>query len=598
MRDYSIQEVRAVINIDLSRNELLTDFGKKTLDDRYCLEGEDYQDVFARAALAFCGGDLDLAQRLYDYSSKQWFMFATPLISNGGTSRGLPISCFLNYVDDSITGLTNNFVENAFLSTRGGGIGSYWGDIRSIGQKSSKGVETPGAISFMHTIDAQMLAYHQGSTRRGAAAVYMDISHPEIEDFINMRSPTGDVHRKNENLHHGVCIPDTFMRAVEQDADWKLFDPNSLEVTQTISARELWIKLLQTRVKSGEPYLYFVDTANKFLPQSQKDLGLRIHHSNLCTEITLPTSEDRTAVCCLSSINVSKYREFEYGMRHFVADLVRMLDNALSVFIESAPPEMYRAVRSATVERSIGLGTLGFHTLLQQESIPFDSVDAMVLNKELYKSIKMYALLETQELSYSRGEPSDMEGTGLRNAHLLAIAPNASSSIICGGVSPSVEPFAGNAFSQKTDSGTKKVCNPALYPVLEKYGKNDDGTWSSIIVNGGSVQHLDFLSNHEKEVFKTAYEIDQQSIIDLASSRQEYICQSQSVNLFMAGNINVKVLHKIHFDAWKQGLKSLYYLRSASVKSTETVTKTVENEIEKPKPKIECTENVCTMCEG
>lgn len=599
MRDFSIREIRSKINIDQSRNQLLTPFGQKTLMDRYCLPDEDYQDVFARAAVAFCGGDLELAQRLYDYSSQHWFMFATPLISNGGTTRGLPISCFLNYVEDSIRGLADNFVENAFLATRGGGIGSYWGDIRSIGQKTSKGVETPGAISFMHVVDAQMLAYHQGSTRRGAAAVYMDISHPEINDFINMRSSTGDLHRKNENLHHGVCVTDDFMVAVEEDDEWNLIDPKSKEVVEVVRARDLWIKILQNRVKLGEPFLYFIDTANKALPQTQKDLGLTIHHSNLCTEITLPTSNERTAVCCLSSINLAKYREWEPVVEQFVSDLICMLDNVLEIFIERAPPEMRKAVYSAKRERSLGLGTLGWHTLLQQENIDFGAAAAYDLNQEVYAHIKEYAVKESKELAKERGEPADMRGTGLRNAHLLAIAPNASTSIICGTVSPSIEPLATNAFIQKTQSGSFEVRNPALVSVLEKYGMNDEETWQSIIVNKGSVQHLDFLTAKEREVFKTAAELDQLDIVRLAGERQKYICQAQSVNLFLPPTVAAKDLHKIHYEAWKQGLKSLYYLRSESVKPTEIVSVIEKPQVvEERKPKVECTDDVCTMCEG
>lgn len=596
MRDFSIQEIRNKIKVDDSRDDLLTYFGKKTLGDRYRLPDESYQDVFARAAVAFSNGDDALAQRLYDYASKQWFMFATPLISNGGTSRGLPISCFLNYVEDSIEGLAENFTENAFLATKGGGIGSYWGHVRSIGQKTSKGVETPGAISFMHVVDAQMLAYHQGTTRRGAAAVYMDMSHPEIKEFIAMRVTTGgDIHRKNENLHHGVCITDKFMEAVEQDLDWELIDPHSLQVVEVVKARALWISILTARVKLGEPYLYFVDTTNKALPQAQKDLGLYVHHSNLCTEITLPTNASRTAVCCLSSINLAKFREWNDVSEQFVADLITMLDNVLEVFIEKAPPQLWRAVNSAKLERSIGLGTLGWHTLLQQESIVFGEQASFDLNELIYSKLKRIADKRTRELAIERGEPDDLKETGIRNAHLFSIAPNASSSIICGGVSPSVEPLAANAFAQKTQSGTHGVYNPALIPVLEKYGKNDDDTWSSIITNRGSVQHLDFMSDYDKAVFRTAIELNQEDIIDLAAQRQQYICQAQSINVFFPADVDKSVLHQVHMSAWKKGLKSLYYLRSESVKSTEVVTGKTER---RKRMEVKCTGEVCTMCEG
>ncbi len=601
MRDFTIEEIREIITIDFSRNDLLTDFGKATLKDRYCLPDEDYQDVFARAAVAFCGADYDLAQRLYDYSSKLWFMFATPLITNGGTSRGLPISCFLNYVPDSIKGLTDNFVENAFLATRGGGIGSYWGNVRSIGQKSSRGVETPGAIQFMGCIDKQMLAYHQGSTRRGAAATYMDMTHPEIIDFIDMRKHTeGDIHRKNENLHHGVCISDNFMIAVENDQQWDLIDPNSKEVVETVPARKLWIRLLETRLEKGEPYLFFKDTAQRHLPKSQRDQGLTVHHSNLCTEITLATNEDRTAVCCLSSLNVSKFREWEPVREQLIKDLITMLDNTLEVFINDAPDELWRARNSALMERSLGLGTLGFHTLLQQEGMCYGSKEAEEFNKELYRMIKMHAVDRSKELAGVRGEAPDMIGTGMRHAHLLAVAPNASSSVICGTVSPSIEPLTANAFAQKTLSGTFEVRNPALVPTLEKYNKNTPQVWSSIIINKGSVQHLAFLSEYEKNLFKTAIELDQIHTINLAADRQEFICQAQSVNLYFPADVHVKVLNKMHVKAWKVGLKSLYYLRSESVKSTETINELIDNEIEVPKrkPTMDCTDDVCVACEG
>lgn len=596
MRKFSIERIREIVKVDDSRDELLTKFGKITLRDRYCLEGESYQDVFARAAVAFCGGDHTLAQRLYDYASKQWLSFATPLIANGGCDHGLPISCFLNYVDDSIGGLTENFVENAFLATSGGGIGSYWGDIRSTGEVTSKGVKTPGALAFMHTVDSQMLAYHQGSTRRGAAAVYMDLSHPEIIEFIEMRSSTGgDIHRKNENLHHGVCITDEFMNCVENDLDWDLIDPSSYRVRETLKARSLWIRLLQARVKSGEPYLFFIDTANKDLPQTQKDLGLKIHHSNLCTEITLPTAVNRTAVCCLSSLNLAKYNEWKDVAELFISDVIFMLDNVITVFAEDAPQQMWRAVFSALQERSLGLGTLGWGSLLQQEGISIESSQAAQLNVYIFAMIKGFARKASEQLAQLRGEPGDMKGTGLRNAHLLSIAPNASSSIICG-VSPSVEPFAANAFSQKTQSGTHEVRNLALVPYLEKYHKNDDETWSSIIINEGSVQHLDFLSNDEKAIFKTALEINQDYLIELAADRQPFICQAQSINLFLPPDISTKELHDLHFSAWKKGLKSLYYLRSKSVKSAEKVSTKTERVVRKEA--AVCTDDVCTMCEG
>lgn len=589
------------MNLELrpERDDLLTEFGKTTLQKQYCLPGEGYQDAFARAARAFSGGDPALAQRLYDYASRHWFAFATPLLANGGTVRGLPISCFLNYVDDSIHGLAENFRENAFLSTNGGGIGTYWGAVRSVGEITSKGVDTPGVMSFMHVQDAQVLAYHQGSTRRGAAATYLDVGHPEIVEFINMRSPTGgDVHRKGENLHHGVVIPDAFMVAVREDLDWDLVDPHSGKVKETIKARSLWIQLLQQRAKLGEPYLFFVDAANRALPHPLKAKGLRVHHSNLCTEITLPTSPDRTAVCCLSSVNVAKYNEWEPVKAQFIDDLVTMLDNALTVFEESAPEPMWRAVASVSAERSIGLGSLGFHTYLQQQGWPMDSEEAAEFNRSFYRDLRGLAINASERLAQTRGEPSDLLGTGRRHAHLLAIAPNASSSIICGGVSPSIEPLAANAFTQKTKSGSHEVRNPALSARLRELGQDTPEVWRQIILASGSVQGLDFLSEEDKRLFQTASEVDPATLIRLAAERQPFICQAQSVNLFLPANVSAKLLHQLHFSAWEQGLKSLYYLRSSSVKAT-SVGVMPEILKEEPKPAPVCSlDGDCTACEG
>jgi ribonucleoside-diphosphate reductase alpha chain len=577
--------------IDKSRDDLLPAFAKATMDGQFCLPGESYQQAFARAATAFSGGDEKLAQRLYDYASKQWFAFATPLLANGGTERGQPISCFLNYIDDSIEGLCENFNENAYLSVNGGGIGTYWGHVRSIGEQTSRGVETPGVMPFMHVQDAQVLAYHQGATRRGAAATYMDVSHPEIYEFIAMRSSTGgDVHRKNENLHHGVCITDAFMVAVENDEPFDLIDPHSKAVRATVSARDLWIKLLQQRMKLGEPYLFFVDTANRDLPSALREKGLYIHHSNLCTEITLPTNKDRTAVCCLSSLNLATYDEWAEHAEELISDLVTMLDNALTVFTEKANKAVWRAVASVEAERSIGLGTLGFHTLLQKRGCAMDSQEAEGLNEFIYSTIKMYALKQTKKLAQMRGEPSDLRGTGLRNAHLLAVAPNATSSIICGGVSPSVEPLAANIFTQKTKAGSFEVKNPVLVELLAQLGQNTDEVWSSIALNKGSVQHLGFLTDHQKNVFRTATEIDAGVLIDLAAQRQVSICQAQSINLFMPADVTTRELHKTHFDAWKKGLKSLYYLRSNSVKATSVGVQA---------PVAACSlDQGCKACEG
>lgn len=557
------------IVLDPARDALLTDFGKATLSKQYCLPGESYQGALARAAHAFCGGDQALAQRLYDYASRQWFMFATPLLANGGTNRGLPISCFLNHVADSIQGLVENFGENALLSTNGGGIGTYWGDVRSIGQVTSKGVDTPGVMAFMHVQDSQAIAYHQGSTRRGAHAVYLDVSHPEIVEFINMRSPTGgDVHRKNENLHHGVNVTDAFMEAVEADGDWDLVDPHSGQVTQTLKARGLWVQMLQQRARLGEPYLFFIDAANRDLHPALRAKGLRVRHSNLCTEITLPTSPDRTAVCCLSSVNVATLDEWWDDREQFVADLVTMLDNALEVFCDRAPPGMWRAVQSVRAERSIGLGTLGLHTYLQGKRWRLGSHEAATFNVLLYSELKAHAVAASMRLAVERGEPTDLVGTGIRNAHLMAIAPNATSSIICGGVSPSTEPMVANAFSQKTMAGTGIMKNPALQRRLAELGHDTDDVWRSVFLERGSVQHLPFLDDDDKALFLTASEADPRVLVDLAAHRQPFICQAQSLNLFLPADVDTKTMHQVHMRAWKLGLKSLYYLRSSSVKAT------------------------------
>lgn len=587
-----------MIEIDNSRDELLTDFGKTTLKNQYCLANESYQDAFARAAEAFSGNDRKLAQRLYDYASKHWFAFATPLLANGGTIRGLPISCFLNYVEDSIHGLAENFRENAYLSTNGGGIGTYWGAVRSVGEITSKGVDTPGMMSFLHVQDAQVLAYHQGSTRRGAAAAYCDVSHPEIVEFINMRSTTGgDVHRKNENLHHGVNLTDDFMNAVKDDSPWDLVDPHSGRVTETLKARQLWIQMLQQRARVGEPYLFFVDTANALLNPFLKQKGLRVNQSNLCTEITLPTDADRTAVCCLSSVNVAKYDEWEPFKEQFIDDMVTMLDNALEVFCTRAPEPLWRAVASVRAERSIGLGSLGFHTYLQQHGWSMEDEEAAAFNNMFYAELKRLAVTASEKLAKERGEPTDLKGSGMRNAHLLAIAPNASSSIICGGVSPSIEPLAANAFVQKTKSGSHEVRNPALTARLKELGYDTPEVWRQIILDHGSVANCHFLSDHDKRVFQTASEVDPATLIDLASIRQVYLCQAQSLNLFLPPKVSTKFLHTIHFMAWERGLKSLYYLRGQSVKRT-SVGVLPEN-LREVQPAESCSlDGDCKACEG
>jgi|TARA_B100001094_G_scaffold218871_1_gene212972 ribonucleoside-diphosphate reductase alpha chain len=565
--------------IDYKRDNYLSEFSHKTLEDRYLIEGETSpQDAFARAARAFSDNEAH-AQRLYDYASKLWFMFSTPILSNGGTTRGLPISCFLNYVEDSREGITNHYTENAFLSSVGGGVGGSWSAIRSVGSKTSNGSESTGVIPFMKVVDAEMLAFSQGITRRGSYAAYLDISHPEIEEFLDVRKPTGgDVNRKSVNLHHGVLISDRFMELIEQatrepgfDDAWDLVDPHTNKVTKTVSAKTLWVKLIQNRVETGEPYIMFKNTVQEALPLYQLKKGLRVHHSNLCSEITLATNEERTAVCCLSSVNLEEYDEWKND-ENFIPDLIRMLDNVISYFVANAPDTLSKAKFSAERERSLGLGAMGFHAYLQRQNIPFESALAKSHNARMFKHIKAEAVNATQTLAVERGEAPDAVGEGVRNVHLLAVAPNASSSIICGNTSPSIEPYRANAFTQKTKSGSSLLKNEYLEHVLQEMGEDTDEVWKSIITNSGSVQHLEFLDKWTKDVFKTAVEIDQRWIIEMAADRQEEICQSQSLNIFFPANVSKQELHAIHMMAWKRRVKTLYYLRSEAIKRAETVS--------------------------
>ena len=589
------------MQLSYNRDNYLSEFSLKTLEDRYFVKGEKSpQEAFARAAKAFADDD-DHAQRLYDYASKLWFMFSTPILSNGGTTRGLPISCFLNYVEDSREGLTNHYTENAFLSSVGGGVGGCWTGVRSVGSRTSNGSESTGVIPFLKVVDAEMLAFSQGVTRRGSYAAYIDISHPEIEEFLDVRKPTGgDVNRKSTNLHHGVMIGDDFMQLIENatrnpgfDDSWPLIDPHSGEVKKVIPAKTLWVKLIQNRVETGEPYIVFRDTVDEAIPEFQKELGLRVHQSNLCSEITLPTNKDRTAVCCLSSVNLEEYDEWKNNDQ-FIPDLVRMLDNVLEHFIQSAPDQLSRASYSAMRERSIGLGAMGFHAHLQRHNIPFESAMAKGRNLQMFNRIKSEAVRATQELAAERGDCPDGMGSGLRNSHLLAIAPNASSSIICGNTSPSIEPYRANAFTQKTKSGSSLLKNEYLESILQDIGYDTDDVWKSIITNSGSVQHLDFLDDWTKEVFKTAVEIDQRWIIELAGDRQEYICQSQSLNIFFPSNVSKSELHAIHMMAWKRGVKTLYYLRSEAFKRAETVS----DEVLRERILESIDEEGCLACEG
>ena len=589
------------MQLSYNRDKYLSDFSIKTLEDRYLVEGETSpQDAFARAARAFAD-DEEHAQRLYDYASKLWFMFSTPILSNGGTKRGMPISCFLNYVEDSRGGITDHYTENAFLSSVGGGVGGCWNDVRSVGSTTSAGSESTGVIPFLKVVDAEMLAFSQGVTRRGSYAAYLEMSHPEIEEFLDIRKPTGgDINRKSTNLHHGVVVSDAFMELIEGatreegfDDSWDLIDPHSGKITKTVSAKTLWVKLIQNRVETGEPYIMFGDTVDKAMPDYQRALGLKVHHSNLCSEITLPTTEDRTAVCCLSSVNLEEFDEWRDDDM-FIPDLVRMLDNVLTFFIDNAPDELHRAKLSAQRERSIGLGAMGFHAYLQRQHIPFESVLAKGANNRMFNRIKSEAVRATKQLAMERGECPDGQGFGIRNAHLLAVAPNASSSIICGNTSPSIEPYRANAFTQKTKSGSSLLKNEYLEDCLRDIGMDTDDVWKSIITNNGSVQHLEFLDDYTKDVFKTAVEIDQKWLIEFAADRQKEICQSQSLNVFFPANVSKQELHAIHMMAWKQGVKTLYYLRSEAIKRAETVSdealrKYIFDSID---------EGACLACEG
>ena len=589
------------IKVDYNRDAYLSEFSKKTLQDRYLIDGEiSPQDAFARAASAFAN-DEEHAQRLYDYASKLWFMFSTPILSNGGTTRGLPISCFLNYVDDSREGITNHYTENAFLSSVGGGVGGAWNGVRSVGSKTSNGSESTGVIPFLKVVDAEMLAFSQGVTRRGSYAAYLPIDHPEIEEFLDVRKPTGgDINRKSTNLHHGIVVSNSFMELIENatklegyDDSWDLRDPHSGRVIKTVSAKTLWVKLIQNRVETGEPYIMFGDTVQEALPECQQKLGLKIHHSNLCSEITLATDQDRTAVCCLSSVNLEEFDEWQHHP-HFIGDLVAMLDNVLTHFIDNAPRELWRAAYSAMQERSIGLGAMGFHAYLQRHHLPFEGVMAKSANMRMFRHIKTEALNATRKLAEERGEAPDAVGYGVRNVHLLAVAPNASSSIICGNTSPSIEPYRANAFTQKTKSGTSLQKNEYLEHILQEIGEDNDEVWKSIITNGGSVQHLEFLDDWTKDVFKTAVEIDQRWVIDFAADRQQYICQSQSLNVFFPANVSKQELHAIHMMAWKKKVKTLYYLRSEAYRRAEKVSDQMLRQMV-----IDSTdEGACLACEG
>ena len=555
---------------DRNRDENLTDFGKKTLVDRYLLPEESYQDMFARVAEAYCD-DSAHAQRLYNYMSNLWFMPATPVLSNGGADRGLPISCFLNSVDDSLGSIVDIWNENVWLASNGGGIGTYWGNVRSIGEKIGKAGKTSGIIPFIRVMDSLTLAISQGSLRRGSAAVYLDIHHPEIEEFLEIRKPSGDFNRKSLNLHHGLNISDEFMEAVRLGKEFGLRSPKTDEVIKTIDARYLWQKILEMRLQTGEPYLVFSDTVNEALAKHQREQGLRVKQSNLCSEIMLATGKDkfgkeRTAVCCLSSVNAEKWDEWK-DEESFIEDIMRFLDNVLEDFIQRAPGEMSDAKYSAMRERSVGLGLMGFHSLLQSKNIPFESAMAKSFNNRIFRHIRRHADAASVTLADERGACPDAADMNIkaRFSHKLAVAPTASISIICGGTSAGIEPIPANIYTHKTLSGSFTVKNKFLEQLLEEKGVNTPEVWATILEKEGSVQHLDELDEHEKDVFRTAFEIDQRWVIEHAADRSPYICQAQSVNIFIPGDVDKWDLHMLHWSAWEKGVKSLYYCRSKSV---------------------------------
>ena len=565
-----VAERRFAVITDASRDALLTDFGKDTLEDRYLLPGERYQDLFARVAAAYAD-DAGHAQRVYDYISKLWFMPATPVLSNGGTGRGLPISCYLNSVDDSLEGIVNTWNENVWLASRGGGIGTYWGNVRGIGEPVGLNGKTSGIIPFVRVMDSLTLAISQGSLRRGSAACYIDISHPEIEEFLEIRKPSGDFNRKALNLHHGVLVTDEFMEAVQAGREFDLRSPKDNSVRGTVDARSLFQKLVENRLATGEPYIIFIDQVNRMMPKHHRDLGLKVSTSNLCSEITLPTGRDhlgndRTAVCCLSSLNLETWDEWKDD-KLFIEDVMRFLDNVLQDYIDRAPDEMARAKYSAMRERSVGLGVMGFHSFLQARGLAFEGAMAKTWNLRMFRHIREQVDAASMLLAQERGPCPDAADQGVmeRFSCKMAIAPTASISIICGGTSACIEPIPANIYTHKTLSGSFAVKNPHLEKLLIAKAKNSDAVWNSILERGGSVQHLDFLEPEEKDTFKTSFEIDQRWLLELAADRTPYIDQAQSLNLFIPADVEKWDLMMLHFRAWELGIKSLYYLRSKSV---------------------------------
>jgi ribonucleoside-diphosphate reductase alpha chain len=589
------------ITIDLEKDKLFDELGLKRLQESYMKEGETSpQQRFAFVSKAF-GTNTEHAQRLYEYASKHWLSYSTPILSFGRSKRGLPISCFLNYIEDTAEGLVENLSETNWLSMLGGGVGIGFG-IRSSDDKST------GVIPHLKIYDASSLAYRQGRTRRGSYAAYLDISHPDIIAFLEMRKPTGDQNLRCLNLHHGVNIPDSFMSIIEKcmvdpeaNDDWELRDPHSGEVREVVSAKHLWQMILELRMHTGEPYIHFIDTSNNALPDFLKEKGLKVQQSNLCSEIILPTNEERTAVCCLSSLNLEYYDDWKDNSL-FIKDVCEMLDNVLQYFIDNAPNSIQRARFSAQRERSIGVGALGFHAYLQRHGIAFEGVMAKVANNRMFKNIKSKLDAANLALGSERGEAPDAEGTGRRFSHVAAIAPNASSSIIMGNTSPSIEPYRANAYRQDTLSGSHLNKNKYLDSIIKSQITDDqeyNDIWSSIIANDGSVQHLDILTEAQRDIFKTSMEIDQRWVIEHASDRQQYIDQAQSLNLFFRPDSHIKYIHAVHFLAWKHKLKTLYYCRSEKIGKADKVSKKIERQVIKELDMTQIAQgNDCIACEG
>ncbi len=580
------------IKIDTDRDQNFTDQAQKLLKDYYCLTDEPSpQYALARASNAYSYGDKQLAQRIYDYASQGWFMFASPVLSNaplpGKKPKALPISCFLTYVPDTLDGLIDHTSELRWLSVKGGGVGGHWSNVRSVSDIA------PGPIPFLHTVDADMIAYRQGKTRKGSYAAYIDVSHPDIMEFLTLRIPTGDIGRKTLNLHNAVNVTDEFMNAVKKDLDWNLVDPNDGTIRDTMKARKLWEQILEVRFRTGEPYVNFIDTANKYLPKSLKDKGLKIHGSNLCNEIHLPTNDERTAVCCLSSLNLEKYDEFKDST--IVRDLITFLDNVLQFFVDNAGDEISRARYSATQERSLGLGAMGYHSYLQKHMIPFEQSGR--INKEIFSWMRSEADAQTLILGKDKGEAPDMKGTGRRNAHCLAIAPNANSSMIVG-TSPSIEPNKANAYTHRTRAGSHLIKNKYLEKILEEYKMNTPEVWTGIVTNNGSVDHLEFLNDEEKEVFKTAVELDQMRVVELGGQRQVYLDQGQSLNLFFPAGTSKKYVQSVHMRAWETECKGLYYLRTEVSKRAENISEKIKLDKLKDYSDIKKDEEECLACQA